>query len=72
MFSAPAVREKLQNLAAMEKQNEKTFAEMREQFFSGEPVKMIFDPDDQASLYLQAVADGKIFDINAEPSKVFP
>ena len=72
LFSAPTVREKLLGLAAMEEQHEKTFTEMRAEFFSGEPVKMIFDPDDQAALYLQAVADGKIFDIKAEPSKALP
>ncbi len=72
IFSDSAINNKLLNLAVMEEQHEKTFAAMRSEFFSGKPEKMVFDPDGQAALYLQAVADGKIFDIKAEPSKVLP
>jgi rubrerythrin len=62
-------RELLLRLAAMEDEHEKTFAAMRADLTRQESAPLVFDPDDQAILYLRAVADGKIFDLNADPSK---
>ncbi len=68
LFSDTSVNDKLLNLAAMEDQHEKIFAAMRSELFSGDSFKTTFDPDNQAALYLQAVADGKVFDLKKDPS----
>ncbi|MBN2467029.1 MAG: ferritin family protein [Deltaproteobacteria bacterium] len=47
----------LNGLAAMEDQHKKTFAELREKLTAGEMYQQAFDPEGEASLYLQAVAD---------------
>jgi len=62
-------REMLLRLAAMEDEHEKTFAAMRAELTGQETAPLVFDPDDQAALYLRAVADGKVFDFKADPSK---
>lgn len=62
-------RDLLLRLAAMEDEHEKTFAAMRADLTKRETAPPVFDPDDQAVLYLRAVADGKVFDFNADPSK---
>lgn len=62
-FSDQAVRKTLLDLAEMEVQHEKVFAEMRKEFASGNQQLMRFDPDDQAAVYLQAMADGHVFDL---------
>ena len=59
----------LLELAAMEEQHEKTFAAMREELSELESTETVFDPDDQAALYLRAFADGYVFDIKLDPSK---
>ena len=68
IFSDSPAGDKLLGLAAMEEQHERTFAAMRDDFSAGDPVSMTFDPDNQAALYLQAVADGKVFDLSKEPT----
>lgn len=55
-------------LAAMEDDHEKTFAEMRDQLSDKERQQMVFDPDSQASLYLRVIADGHVFDVKKDPS----
>ena len=61
-------RELFLRLAEMEDGHVKIFAAMRADLAAGERTATTFDPDDQAVLYLQAMADGKIFDVNEEPS----
>jgi len=61
-------REMLLRLAAMEDEHEKTFVAMRAELTEQETAPLVFDPDDQAVQYLRAVADGKVFDLNADPS----
>ncbi len=51
----------LLRLAKMEDDHEKIFATMRAEFAKAGGTPEVFDPDNQATLYLQAVADGKIF-----------
>jgi rubrerythrin len=51
----------LLRLAKMEDDHEKIFATMRAEFAKAGEEPDVFDPDKQATLYLQAVADGKIF-----------
>ena len=61
------VRQLLLELAAMEDQHEKTFAAMRAELSGTEAEALVFDPDDQAQLYLQAMADEHIFNIKSDP-----
>ena len=62
-----ANKDLLLRLAAMEDDHEKTFVEMRAELAAGEKQPTVFDPDDEAVLYLQAAADGKVF--GADPSE---
>ncbi len=55
-------------LAEMEVDHIKTFARIREQLADKEKETIIFDPDNQCALYLQAMADGHVFDIKTDPS----
>ena len=72
MFSDEAINSLLLELAAMEDQHEKTFDALRDELSAGDPVALVFDPDDQAALYLQAVADGNVFDLKGGPSAMLP
>jgi len=65
-FSDQAVRKTLLDLADMEAEHEKVFAGMRKEFASGNQQLMTFDPDNQAALYLQAMADGHVFDLKKD------
>ena len=62
-------RELLLDLAAKEDEHEKTFAAMRAELSQKEKETTVFDPDNQAVLYLRAIADGRVFDVKADPSK---
>ena len=55
-------------LAAMEIEHEKAFAQMRSQLSSAESEQVTFDPDDEAALYLRAMADGHVFDVRKNPA----
>ena len=57
-----SVRQMLLDLASMEDEHEKTFKDMRAQLSGREQETMAFDPDDEARMYLQVVADGHVFD----------
>lgn len=59
----------LLELADMEDNHEKTFAEMRRGLSAKEQASSVFDPDSQAALFLQAIADGHVFDVKADPSE---
>jgi rubrerythrin len=54
-------------LAEMEDDHLKTFGQMRAELAGRETQPTVADPDDEAALYLQAMADGKVFD--ADPSE---
>jgi len=47
----------LKNLAAMEDRHEQTFVRMRKQLAESEKKPTVFDPNDELSLYLGAMAD---------------
>ena len=66
--SEPA-RDKLVKLAEMEDEHEKTFADMRADLAKTDKGVISFDPDDQAERFLQAVADGHVFDTTVDPSE---
>jgi rubrerythrin len=63
----PAVGELLTMLAEMEDLHEKTFATMRKELSGSEAEPPVFDPDDQAQMYLRVMADGHIFNTRADP-----
>jgi rubrerythrin len=64
----PEVNQLLLELAAMEDKHEKTFAAMRAELSGTEAEPPVFDPDDQAQLYLQAMADEHIFNLKSDPA----
>ncbi|MBN1806771.1 MAG: ferritin family protein [Sedimentisphaerales bacterium] len=63
----PTVSQLLLELAAMEDNHEKTFIAMRSELSGTEAEPIVFDPDAQAQLYLQAMADEHIFNIKSDP-----
>jgi rubrerythrin len=65
----PAGRQMLLDLASMEQEHEKTFADMRAQLSGREQEPMVFDPNDEAQMYLQVAADGHVFDTKTEPTE---
>ena len=59
----------LLKLADMELQHEKTFHDMRRSMTAEQLEPTGFDPEGQAVAYLRAAADGKVFDISADPAE---
>ena len=51
----------LKMLAEMEDEHEKTFAAMRAELASSEKMVTVFDPKDEAVMYLRAMVDNKVF-----------
>jgi rubrerythrin len=51
----------LNDLAGMEDEHEKTFANLRKNLKSGDKKNTVFDPTDEAGLYLRALADTRVF-----------
>ncbi len=62
------VRQMLLDLAVMEAEHEETFAGMRKQLSDEERELRVFDPDNEIALYLQAMANGHVFDPKYDPS----
>ncbi len=60
-------RNLLLTLAIMEGLHEKTFAAMRAELTPADRKSNVYDPDNQGALYLQAMADSKVF--AADPSE---
>jgi rubrerythrin len=63
------VREVLLDLATMEDEHEKTFAAMRAELSGKEAVPPVFDPDDEAQIYLRVMADNFVFDLKTDPAE---
>jgi len=57
----------LQELAAWEDVHQKAFASMRHILKERERKPTTFDPEDETSLYLRAMADGHVFDVRVDP-----
>lgn len=51
----------LLSLSKMEEEHEKTFQSMRNSLTSAEKASTVFDPTGEASLYLRALADTRVF-----------
>jgi len=69
LISDEDARQTFLELADMEGDHIKTFSEMREELSNKELEPTIFDPDNQAAMYLQAMADGHVFDLKMDPSQ---
>ncbi len=61
----------LVKLAEMEEAHEKVFASLRSELSLSNKTPTVFDSDDQLGLYLQSMADGKVFDMRADPTSFF-
>jgi rubrerythrin len=61
LIADPAAKKLLLDLAAMEDEHEKTFADLRAGLSEKEKVATVFDPEGEISLYLRALADTRVF-----------
>ena len=57
----PAEKKLLLDLAAMEDEHEKTFADLRAGLSEKEKFTNLFDPEGETALYLRALADIRVF-----------
>ena len=62
----PQVGGLFNDLAEMEVKHEKTFAGMRKGLSGTQAEPLVFDPDGEAQMYLQVMADDHVFDPNAD------
>jgi rubrerythrin len=63
-------RQILEKLASMEDDHEKTFAAMRRTLAERDRESRTFDPQDEAAMYMRAMADGNVFDTRRDPSEM--
>jgi rubrerythrin len=64
----PSIRKLLEDLAAWEDGHERVFATMRADLVAQEREPKVFDPEDETSMYLRAMADGHVFDARVDPA----
>jgi len=69
VLSDQDVRQTLLSLAEMEAEHEETFANMRKQISHKERELITFEPENEMTLYLQAIANGHVFDLKKDPSE---
>lgn len=62
-------RDMLLRLAAMEDDHEKTFSAMRAELSASDRQPVVFDPEGDIGMYLNAMADGYVFDVRTDPSE---
>ena len=62
-------KQMLLDLAAMEDNHFNTFQEMRKQLSGREKEEIVFDPDNQSALYLQAMADSRGWEGKISPTE---
>jgi rubrerythrin len=62
------VKTLLQELASWEDVHQKVFTSMRDTLKEGDRRPTTFDPEDETSLYLHAMADGHVFDVRVDPA----
>ena len=68
-ISDKGTRQMFLDLAVMEAEHEKIFTAMKNQLSDKERESNVFDPDNEMALYLQAMADGHVFDLKKDYSK---
>jgi rubrerythrin len=61
LIADTAEKKLLLDIAAMEDEHEKTFADLRAGLSEKEKVTTVFDPEGEISLYLRALADTRVF-----------
>ncbi|MFA4986955.1 MAG: ferritin family protein [Candidatus Brocadiia bacterium] len=66
--TAAGARSLLVSLAEMEDTHERIFAAMRTRFFGEVNDEITVDPDSLAAKYLQALVEGKIFNLRGDPA----
>lgn len=62
-------KEMLLELCEWEHEHEETFHEMRGKLSPGQGADLSYDPTGEAALYLQAFADGYVFDVEEDPTE---
>jgi rubrerythrin len=67
----PNDRQLLLELATMEQDHERTFAEMKDALATSEKLSATFDPYGEGASYLRAMANGNVFDVKADPHDFF-
>lgn len=60
----PELKKLMEDLVVWESSHEKLFKQMKSDFAAKHPDSIAIDPDNQSALYLQAIADGKIFHLS--------
>jgi rubrerythrin len=63
------IKQVLTGLAAMEDRHERTFADLRRQLSDHEREETTYDPQSETEAYLRALADGCVFDVDADPAE---
>lgn len=67
-FENSDMRNTLLQLAEWEVRHEAAFAAMRKQLSQQQRQPAVFDPEGESALYLQAMVDGHIFDMEKDPA----
>lgn len=67
--SEPETKQMFLDLAAMEDGHLKTFVKMRKELSEQEKKETVFDPDSEAALYLQTMADSRGFEGKISPTQ---
>jgi len=70
-FAHSDAHQLLTDLAGWEETHEKVFADMRKELSQKEKEPVFFDPNNEAVMYLRAMADNHVFRPQAEPSEFF-
>jgi len=65
----PKAKDLMESLASMEEDHERTFARMKQRVAEERGSVSGFDPMDEASRYLRAMADGHVFDLRQDPGE---
>ena len=68
--SDDTAKESLNWLAAQEDEHKATFARMRQDLKENEVGPPVWDPDREYDAYVQALADGKVFDVSRDPETI--
>lgn len=69
-FAGSDAHKLLADLANWEEGHERLFAEMRRDLSQSEKEPVFFDPDNEAVMYLRAMADGHVFSPKKDLSKI--
>ncbi|NLE30141.1 MAG: ferritin family protein [Phycisphaerae bacterium] len=71
VISAPKAKATLLELAKMEQTHEQTFTQMRRELSGRECAPATFDPEGLTGRYIKALADGRVFNYQADPMRYF-